>query len=108
MSENLEFRKKFLTNTDETGRYIVKSIRTGKTYYVEPIGSPYVQWGSIDPVTKKLVNKKGHDKYRGSIDMEDSMISEENGFTNIQLLPAGTSPASAIEVLDSKYPDKKK
>ena len=29
-----EFAKKFLTNTDETGRFIVKSLRTGKTYYV--------------------------------------------------------------------------
>jgi hypothetical protein len=31
--------KRFLTNTDETGRFIVKSLVTGKKYYVEPIGT---------------------------------------------------------------------
>ena len=38
--------ERFLTNTDETGRFIVKSLVTGKTYYVEPIGngSP-ADWG---------------------------------------------------------------
>lgn len=103
---NKDFRKKFLTNTDETGRFIVTSFRTGKQYFIEPIGNPYIKWGSIDPVTKNLVNKKGHDKYRGSIDEKDSLITEENGFINIQMLPIGTSPANAIEVIDSKYPDK--
>lgn len=33
-----DIKKRFLTNTDETGRFIVKSLTTGKTYYVEPIG----------------------------------------------------------------------
>lgn len=32
--------KRFLTNTDETGRFIVKSLTTGKKYYIEPIGNP--------------------------------------------------------------------
>lgn len=34
-----DIKKRFLTNTDETGRFIVKSLTTGKTYYVEPIGN---------------------------------------------------------------------
>lgn len=34
-----DVKKRFLTNTDETGRFIVKSLTTGKTYYVEPIGN---------------------------------------------------------------------
>lgn len=34
--------KRFLTNTDETGRFIVKSLVTGKKYYVEPIGTPLI------------------------------------------------------------------
>lgn len=99
-------RENFLTNTDETGRFIVTSKRTGKSYFVEPIGYTRTNWGSIDPASKNLMNKKGHDKYRGSIDESESLITEENGFKNIQMLAAGTSPLLAIEELDSKYPDK--
>lgn len=29
--------KRFLTNTDETGRFVMKSRITGITYFVEPI-----------------------------------------------------------------------
>lgn len=98
--------KKFFTNTDETGRSVVFSARTGKTYAIEPIGNVKTEWGSIDPATGNLMNKKGHDKYRGSIDAKDSLITEENGFKNIAVLDAGTSPYHAIDILDSKYPDK--
>ena len=101
-----DVRQKFLVNTDETGRFIVHSARTGKTYAVEPMGNVKTEWGSIDPATGNLMNKKGHDKYRGSIDEKDSLITEENGFKNIQVLDIGTSPLHAIDVLDSKYPDK--
>jgi hypothetical protein len=101
-----EIRTKFLTNTDETGRFIVTSQRTGKTYFVEPVELKRVdtKWGSIDPATGKLMNKKGHDKYRGAINAEDSLITEANGFKNITMLEVGTSPHHAIEVLDAKYP----
>jgi hypothetical protein len=102
-----ELRTKFLTNTDETGRFIVYSSRTGRSYYVEPIGNVKTGWGSIDPATKKVVNKPGAGKYRGSIDEEDSLITPENGFEKIHMLEPGTSPLHAIDVLDSKYPDKK-
>lgn len=98
--------KQFFTNTDETGRFIVSSSRTGKTYAVEPMGNNRTNWGSIDPATGNLMNKKGHDKYRGAIDSSESLITEENGFSNIQTLPPGTSPMAVIELLDSKYPDK--
>jgi hypothetical protein len=96
--------QRFLTNTDETGRFIVKSFRTGKTYCVEPIGYVKTNFGSIDPATGNLMNKKGHDKYRGSIDPEDSLITEDNGFKNIIMLEPGTSPFNAIDVIDAKYP----
>lgn len=102
-----DVRTKFLTNTDETGRFIVYSSRTGKSYAVEPIiGAHTPKWGSIDPATGKLMNKKGHDKYTGGIRADESLITEENGFKNIQLLDIGTSPLNAIDVLDAKYPDK--
>lgn len=83
---NHEILKKFLTNTDETGRFIVYSHRTGKRYFVEPIGYCKTNWGSIDP--------------------EDSLITETNGFKNIKLLDPGTSPLAYIDFIDAKYPDK--
>ena len=47
--------KRFLTNTDETGRFIVKSLTTGKKYYIEPIGNGHpADWGDINPATKKV------------------------------------------------------
>lgn len=50
-----DVKKRFLTNTDETGRFIVKSLTTGKTYYVEPIGNGHpADWGDINPATKKI------------------------------------------------------
>ena len=101
-----ELRTQFLTNTDETGRFLVTSSRTGKTYFVEPIGNVRTNWGSIDPATGALTNKKGHDKYRGAIDAIDSLITSENGFFNIQLLPPGQSPLATIDYLDKQYPDK--
>jgi hypothetical protein len=105
-----DVRQKFFTNTDDTGRFMVTSARTGKTYAVEPIGRPHVQWGSIDPAdsgpTGKLMHKGGDGKYRGSIDAEDSLITEENGFKNIEMLRPGLSPLAYIDWLDSKYPDK--
>lgn len=102
-----DVRQKFLTNTDETGRFIIYSSRTGKTYAVEPIvGAHTPEWGSIDPATGKLMHKKGDGKYKGGIRADESLITEENGFKNIQTLDVGTSPFHAVDVLDSKYPDK--
>jgi hypothetical protein len=103
---NAELMSKFLTNTDETGRFIYTYQRTGKVYAVEPIGNTKTEWGSIDPATGNLMNKKGHDKYRGSVDAKDSLITAENGFKNIVMLDVGTSPFHALDVIDAKYPDK--
>lgn len=100
-----DIAEKFFTNTDETGRFIVKSKRTGKTYAVEPMGHVKTNWGSVDPATGNLMHKKGDGKFRGSIDPKDSLISEDNGFVNIVTLEPGTSPFHAIEVMDAKYPD---
>jgi len=101
-----EFAKKFLTNTDETGRFIVKSLRTGKTYYVEAIdGNQRNQWGDFDPVTKKFQGDYGA-KYKGCIKESESLITEENGFTKIHTLTPETStesPLSYIDKLDDEY-----
>lgn len=103
------FRKRFLTNTDDTGRFIVYSQRTGRTYFVEPIETEHTpKWGSIDPATGTLMHKKGDGKYRGGISPYESLITPENGFNpdKITLLDRGTSPHLAIDAIDAKYPDK--
>lgn len=99
-------RQKFFTNTDDTGRFMVYSPRTGRQYFVEPIGTVKTNWGSIDPASGEMMHKKGDGKYRGSIDAKDSLITEENGFKNIRELGVGVSPLHAIDVIDAQYPDK--
>jgi hypothetical protein len=104
---NTSFTSKFLTDTDHTGRFIVTSQRTGRKYFVEPIVTAHTpKWGSIDPATGELMHKKGDGKYRGGISSNESLITAENGFEKIHEIGHGVSPLHAIEVLDSKYPDK--
>lgn len=95
--------KDFLVNSDETGRFIVKSLKTGHSYYVEPIddGSK-TEWGDLNPSTKKLEGDYGK-KYKGAIKKEESLITEENGFINIKTLPPGYSVIDYIEELDKQY-----
>lgn len=100
-----EILQEFMTNTDDTGRFIVTSKRTGRKYFVEPIETAHTpKWGSIDPATGELMHKKGDGKYRGGISAHESLITAENGFTKITELDRGTSPLLAIDVLDAKYP----
>jgi len=105
MKTTVEFRQKFLTERDESGRFIVTSYRTGKLYFVEPIGGDRpADWGSYNPSTGNIENKKGTGKFRGSIDEKDSMITKENGFDDIHYAGIGGSPFSKIDELDAKYP----
>ena len=107
MKTTVDFRKKFLVNRDETGRFLVTSYRTGKVYFVEPIGPDRsADWGSYNPSTGNIENKKGFDKFRGSIDEKDSLITKENGFDKIHYSGIGGSPMSVIDELDAKYPTK--
>lgn len=100
-----EFNRRFLTNTDHTGRFIVRSFRTGVSYYVEPMGGKPSHWGDLNPATKKVEGSYG-DKYRGAIDPEDSLITEDNGFKNIVVLEPGLSPLAYIDYIDAKKPDR--
>lgn len=105
MKTTVEFRKQFLVDRDESGRFLVKSFRTEKTYFVEPIGpNRTADWGSYNPGTGNIENKKGTGKFRDSIDEKDSMITKENGFEKIHYTGIGASPMSLIDELDSKYP----
>lgn len=99
------FTKKFLTDTDETGRFIVTSQRTGRVYYVEPIAGHRVKWGDVDPATKQMTGSYGK-KYTGAVEASESLIKEENGFSKVHELEIGTSPLHAIDRIDAEYPDK--
>lgn len=93
--------KRFLTNTDETGRFIVKSLVTGKKYYVEPIGNLLIG-GDINPATKKVEGDYGQ-KYTGCVSEKESLITPENGFKLIETLEAGMSPLSVVYQRDLEY-----
>lgn len=105
-----EFKKRFLTNTDDSGRFIVKSRITGKTYYVEPIDN-YPEknpiWGDWTPSLKSYTGKYGK-KHIGSVAEDDSMITKKNGFEKIYDLPAGVSPSDYINQLDKELEEKLK
>lgn len=99
----MNLKERFLQNTDETGRFIVKSIVTGRTYYVEPIGNKRAaNWGDINPATKQIEGNYGS-KYAGCISKEESLITSENGFEKIEFLEEGVSPLSAIYERDKQY-----
>ena len=101
-----DFKKRFLFNRDETGRFIVKSTKTGKSYFVEVIdGDERTNWGDVDPGTKKMTGSYG-DKYKGSIRKEESMITKENGFDKIHTLGVGESPLDYINRIDDEYFEK--
>lgn len=101
-----DFKKRFLFNRDETGRFIVKSIKTGKSYFVEAIdGEERTSWGDVDPATKKMTGSYG-DKYKGSIRKDESMITKENGFDKIHTLGVGESPLDYINRIDDEYFEK--
>lgn len=103
MKGNSEITKRFLTDTDRTGRFIIKSIVTGKTYYVEPIGNEHpADWGDINPATKKIEGDYGQ-KYTGCVSEKDSLITPENGFHLIEALGVGVDPISAVYQRDSEY-----
>jgi len=100
------FSKDFLVNTDDTGRFIVESYRTGRKYYVEVIETEHTpKWGDINPVTKKVEGSYGS-KFRGGIDEKESLLTPENGFTKVEYAGVGASPFSKIEEMDAKYPNK--
>lgn len=84
--------------SEANGRYYVTDFKTGRKFCVEPIGNNHVIWGDINPATKVIEGDYG-DKYRGSIDESESIITEENGYKNIVTLKAGDSPNSYIEKL---------
>lgn len=93
--------KEFFANRDETGRFIIKSPKTGRTYFVEPVGYTRTGFGDVNPATKEVEGSYGT-KYRGSIDEKDSLLTPENGFSQVYELGLGESPEGFIMDLESK------
>jgi hypothetical protein len=97
-----DVRKQFLVDRDNTGREIIKFLDTGKVYYVEYIGDGRMaDWGSVNPATGKMENKKGAGKFNGSIKEEESLITKENGFDEIH--EGKGAPYSKIIELHEKW-----
>ena len=88
-------------NTTEDGKFYVKDEETGRTFLVEPLGYDKTGWGDIDPATKKVEGNYGQ-KHIGSVKEKDSVVTTENGFSNIIDVPAGESPFTVIERLLKK------
>ena len=79
-----EVKRNFLTNRDETGREIVTFPETGKVYYIEYIEPRNFRsdWGDVNPATGNVEGSYG-DKFKGSIKVSESVITNENGFDKI-------------------------
>lgn len=99
-----EVIERFFRDTDETGRFGLRSSVTGVWYFVEPIGDGRGgDWGSFNPSTGNIEHKKGDGKYTGSVRISDSIITEENGFTDIDLVEVGCSIFSEIAYRDMAH-----
>jgi len=93
-------RQEFLLNRDETGRLIVNMMDgTGQSYFVEFIQPKgyRTNWGSYNPSTGKVENKKGAGKYTGGILAEDSLLTPENGYPDAEIKPGASYMNSVIE-----------
>mgnify|MGYP003556432568 CR=1 FL=1 len=80
----------------------------GKTFYYEviedhPDNLDRVQWGDVNPATKKLETGDYGKKNPAGINMADSIITKENGFKNPVYLKPGESPMGYIERLEKEF-----
>lgn len=97
-----EFDKLFFEDRDHTGRFMVRSFKTGYKYYIEPLDKGTKRkFGDINPATGKVEGNYG-ETYKGAIHPSESLITEENGFKNIVTLPPGQSPEGYIHMIDEK------
>lgn len=77
-----------------TGRYYIRDPKSGRLFCVEPL---HDRNQKRDDLTW---SNGGIDAVRGgSISPDESVITPENGFRNITVLPPGISPQGYIEML---------
>jgi len=99
-----KIRNRFLIDSSETGRFVIRSLVTKRTYFIESIGKSYSNWGDLNPATGKIEGGYG-DKYRGSIDDTESLITKDNGFDDIKTLGSWGALMSEINKRDSQFSD---
>ena len=96
-----EVRKIFLKDRDDTGRLIVyMNDGTGQSYmveFIEPKGGVRTDWGSYNPSTGNVENKKGAGKFRGGISENESLLTPENGFTDSKIIPGASYMYSVMQ-----------
>jgi len=92
-----------MLNRDETGREFVFYPETGKRYFIEYIQPKGYRtyWGSYNPSTGNIENKKGAGKFTGGVLEQDSMITKENGFDEI--IEGKGSPYAQIEAMHEEW-----
>lgn len=73
--------------------------KSGRKFCVEPIGDVYINWGNVTNGGRNL--EKVSAKETNTINEDNSIIREDNGFKNICYLDPGTSPFGYIEHLDN-------
>lgn len=100
MKRDADFRKRFLLDSSETGRFIVKSLVSNKEYFIEAIGRQHSNWGDLNPATGKVEGSYG-EKFKGSIVEKDSMITSANGFDDVASLENWNDLLSEIEKRDA-------
>jgi hypothetical protein len=77
-----------------TGRYFYHDPASGRRFCVEPISE------RSQKQDDKIWSNGGIDQVRGgSIREDESIITAENGFTSITVLPPGVSPDAFIQAL---------
>lgn len=91
----------------------VHSTILGRTFYYEiiedhPDNLDRAQWGDVNPATKKLETGDYGKKNPAGVNMNESIITPENGFKEITYLKPGESPNGYIERLEREFLDKQK
>lgn len=96
-----EVRKVFLEDRDETGRLIVRMLDgSGQSYmveFIEPKGGVRTNWGSYNPSTGNIENKKGAGKFKGAIKEEESLLTPENGFPDAKIYQGASYEWSVLQ-----------
>jgi hypothetical protein len=89
-----EVRKNFLVDRDDTGKLVVYiNDGTKQSYmveFIEPKSGVRTNWGSYNPGTGNVENKKGAGKFRGGIKAENSVLTPENGFKDSKVINGGS------------------
>lgn len=77
--------------------------KSGRKFMVEEFGDPHIDWGNVNPATKKL--EKVGSKMSEIIDESNTQITSDK-FKNIIMLDKGTSPLGYIDALDNSGIDR--